>query len=183
VGDALATPRPEPLQFVLGTESGMITSIVRRVQGMLQQGMLQKGMLQKAGRDDVAVEVVFPVSSSAITTAQQTTSGGAELPLGLSMVPGVASGEGCSLEGGCASCPYMKMNTLSALLSVCDKIGSAAGEALLAPYQPRSYGAEQVGGRSLASAGCVPILHMRHFQKSKALSAELLADITSRGPR
>lgn len=38
-----------------------------------------------------------------------------ELPTGLSVVPGPASGEGCSLEGGCASCPYMKMNSLQAL--------------------------------------------------------------------
>ena len=34
-------------------------------------------------------------------------------PEGLSVVPGVAQGEGCSAEGGCASCPYMKMNTLA----------------------------------------------------------------------
>ena len=39
-----------------------------------------------------------------------------ELPTGLSVVPGPAGGEGCSLEGGCASCPYMKMNSLSALM-------------------------------------------------------------------
>lgn len=38
-----------------------------------------------------------------------------ELPSGLSVVPGPAGGEGCSLEGGCASCPYMKMNSLAAL--------------------------------------------------------------------
>jgi len=38
-----------------------------------------------------------------------------ELPTGLSVVPGPAAGEGCSLEGGCASCPYMKMNSLQAL--------------------------------------------------------------------
>lgn len=38
-----------------------------------------------------------------------------ELPTGLSVVPGPAGGEGCSLEGGCASCPYMKMNSLQAL--------------------------------------------------------------------
>ena len=31
-------------------------------------------------------------------------------------VPGVAGGEGCSTAGGCANCPYMKMNDLDALL-------------------------------------------------------------------
>lgn len=40
-----------------------------------------------------------------------------ELPTGLSVVPGPAGGEGCSLEGGCASCPYMKMNSLQALMT------------------------------------------------------------------
>jgi hypothetical protein len=31
-----------------------------------------------------------------------------------------------------------------------------------------------------AQAGCVPILHMRDFQKAKALSPALLADIRGR---
>ena len=96
----------------------MVTSIVRKVQGMLRG----------AGRSDVTVEIVFPVSPDAITTDRQQRSasdgsGGAvsgaaaglELPAGLSVVPGPAGGEGCSLEGGCASCPYMKMNSLEAL--------------------------------------------------------------------
>ncbi|KXZ55350.1 hypothetical protein GPECTOR_3g480 [Gonium pectorale] len=171
LNDALAAPRPERLQFVLGTEAGMITSIVRKVQGLLQ----------KSGRRDVEVEIVFPVASSSITTDRQTTSGGpVQLPGGLAVVPGPASGEGCSLEGGCAACPYMKMNTLAALSTVCERIGSPAGEATLERYRPRSYGDERVGGRSLASAGCVPILHMRHFQKNSAFSPQLLQDITSR---
>ena len=93
------------LQFVLGTESGMITSIVRKVQAMLRD----------SGRTDLEVEIVFPVSPESITTTNQTTasSGGPVLlPGGLSIIPGPASGEGCSTEGGCASCPYMKMNSL-----------------------------------------------------------------------
>lgn len=61
LGAALEQPFPNRLQFVLGTESGMITSIVRKVQGMLRA----------AGRDDVEVEVVFPVSPEAITTDRQ----------------------------------------------------------------------------------------------------------------
>ena len=102
-------------QVILGTESGMITAIVRRVQLMLQA----------AGRSDVDVEVVFPVASDAITTRDQLqdtlpdldvmtheVSAGPSLPGGLAIVPGPAAGEGCSTEGGCASCPYMKMNSL-----------------------------------------------------------------------
>lgn len=104
---ALDKPFADKLQFVLGTESGMITSIVRKVQGILRD----------SGRKDLEVEIVFPVSPESITTSGQTTnasSGGPVLlPGGLSMIPGPASGEGCSTEGGCASCPYMKMNSLS----------------------------------------------------------------------
>lgn len=46
-------------------------------------------------------------------------------------------------------------------------------------YKPRPY-AELINGKSVASAGCVPILHMRHFQKNKRLSDALVKDITSR---
>lgn len=59
------------------------------------------------------------------------------------------AGEGCSAEGGCASCPYMKMNSLQALLSVCSKVGSPGGEALLEGNKPKAY-TEAIGGRSVA---------------------------------
>lgn len=88
------------VQVVLGTEAGLITAIVDKVQQMLRAG----------GRPDVAVEVVFPVAPDAVVSEQ--TAGKAQLPGGLAIVPGPAGGEGCSTEGGCASCPYMKMNTL-----------------------------------------------------------------------
>lgn len=65
------------------------------------------------------------------------------------MLPGPASGEGCSLEGGCAACPYMKMNTLAALFSVCDRCGSAAGDAMLEGYRPRPY-VERIGDKTVA---------------------------------
>lgn len=120
------------LQFVLGTESGMITSIVRSVQALLRgAGPAAAG---------VEVEIVFPVSPESITTrAQASAAGPAALPGGLAVVPGPAGGEGCSLEGGCAACPYMKMNTLAALLRVCERVGTDAGEALLEPYRPNAY--------------------------------------------
>ncbi|KAG2486160.1 hypothetical protein HYH03_015124 [Edaphochlamys debaryana] len=173
VGEALGSPRPALLQFVLGTEAGMITSIVRRVQGMLSE----------SGRRDVEVDIVFPVAPSAISTPQQRSEarGGAplELPTGLALVPGPAAGEGCSLEGGCASCPYMKMNTLAALEGVCDKIDTP-GEALLARFVPRSYAGEAVRGVGLARAGCEPILHMRHFSRTKAMPPGLLQDVAGR---
>ncbi|KAL3135700.1 hypothetical protein ABBQ38_006171 [Trebouxia sp. C0009 RCD-2024] len=168
---ALDKPFADKLQFVLGTESGMITSIVRKVQGLLQD----------SGRKDLEVEIVFPVSPESITTSSQSTADkGAPvmLPGGLSMIPGPASGEGCSTEGGCASCPYMKMNSLSALMSVCNRIDTP-GEALLEAYKPRAY-TDTVNGRSIASAGCEPILHMRAFQSSGQLPDGLVDDIMSR---
>lgn len=62
------------------------------------------------------MEVVFPVAREAITTGQQTVSEGpVSLPDGLAVVPGPPAGEGCSQEGGCAACPYMKMNNLRSL--------------------------------------------------------------------
>lgn len=174
LGEALDRPFPDTLRFVLGTESGMATSIVLKVQSMLRE----------AGREDVRVEVVFPVSPDAITTGAQARAapgGGAApaLPPGVPVVPGPAGGEGCSLEGGCASCPYMKMNSLEALMRVCARVGDPAGEASLEACKPRPY-EELVGGRTMAQAGCVPILHMRGFQKGGRLPDALVADIAGR---
>eukprot|EP01024_Parvocaulis_polyphysoides_P033103 TRINITY_DN29509_c0_g1_i11.p1 TRINITY_DN29509_c0_g1~~TRINITY_DN29509_c0_g1_i11.p1 ORF type:complete len:482 (-),score=79.63 TRINITY_DN29509_c0_g1_i11:647-2092(-) len=171
VEEALEMDFPQKLQFVLGTESGMITSIVRKVQKMLQKDVSNK----------IQVEIVFPVSQSAITTSEQQTSEptSVTLPTGLSVIPGAASGEGCSAEGGCASCPYMKMNTLDALLKICKRIGDPSGEASLEGFRPKDY-KEKVGELTMASAGSVSILHMRAFQQGGKLSDELVSDILSR---
>ena len=161
---ARALPEGERLRFVLGTETGMVTSIVRAVQARLRSAC-------DAGVCGVEAEIVFPVSSDAVAAT-----GDADIPV----VPGVLSGEGCSLDGGCASCPYMKMNSYDALMKMCDRVGSAAGEAMLAAQEPRKYESEDGMGPSIASQGCVPILHMRHFQKNKTFSDELVTDITGR---
>lgn len=92
------------LQFVLGTESGMITSIVASVQSLLNS----------VNSSNVKVEIVFPVSSDSMTTTSGNSSMGLNSvgmgdSLKLPIVPGVSSGEGCSIHGGCASCPYMKV--------------------------------------------------------------------------
>jgi quinolinate synthase len=172
LAEALRRPFPDKLQFVLGTEVGMVTSIVRKVQGMMND----------AGRDDVAVEIVFPVSQDAITTDKQSMSSGlaVEMPGGLQILPGAASGEGCSMEGGCASCPYMKMNSLTALMRVCERVGDDAAEATLEGYKPRPYAQRMVDGKTMAQAGCVPILHMRGFQRSGKLPEDLVGDMQAR---
>lgn len=70
------------------------------------------------------------------------------------------------------------MNSLDALLSVCAKVGTP-GETLLEAYRPRAY-SELVHGRTLAAAGCEPILHMRGFQATKQLPEALVQDILAR---
>jgi len=150
------------LSFVLGTEAGMVTSVVGRV----------RALLAASGRDDVTVEIVFPVASEAVMQAPGS---------GLGIVPGVAGGEGCSTAGGCATCPYMKMNHLDALL---DLLGHAvAGHTqTLAPFAPRVY-SERIGGRTMADLGSAPILHMRAFGKTGRLPDTLVDDISNRHAR
>ena len=71
-----------------------------------------------------------------------------------------------------------QMNTLAALQTVAERVGTP-GEALLEGHRPRTY-AERVNGRSLAAAGCEPILHMRAFQKQRRLPDALVSDILAR---
>ena len=61
------------LSFILGTEAGMITPIVRRVQEVLQKA---------PHGDHVDVEIVFPVAADAVTAALQTYRAAADAPDG-----------------------------------------------------------------------------------------------------
>jgi len=158
VASAVERPGPSRLRVVLGTEAGMITPIVRRVQEALRAHH----------RRDVEVEIVFPVAAESVARADDPT---------LGIVPGVAAGEGCSTAGGCATCPYMKMNNLDALLSVAAAIGTPA-EAALADHRPR-VASGTLDGRSIAELGSEPILHMRAFAKSGRLPDALVAQIAA----
>jgi quinolinate synthase len=153
VAEAAARPGPARLQVVLGTEAGMITAIVKRV----------RELLVTHARDDIEVEIIFPVASEAVTAEP-----GSELGL----VPGVSGAEGCSVAGGCATCPYMKMNDLDALLEVLARVGTDAEEGL-ADHRPRQL-TTSIGGRSAAEVGGEPILHMRHFQATGRLPDALV---------
>ena len=161
--DAIARHREggpaETLSFVLGTEAGMITSIVRDVQRTLRE----------ADAGGVRCEIVFPVASEAIA---QT--GDAEL----AVVPGVLGGEGCTTAGGCATCPYMKMNSLDALLDLAARV-DVDDDDRLAAFHPRTYD-ERFLGRTVADVGGEPILHMRAFAKQKALPDALVNDVLTR---
>ncbi|HBQ13773.1 MAG: quinolinate synthase NadA [Sandaracinaceae bacterium] len=155
VGEAAEAGGAKRLRFVLGTEAGMITAIVNGLQAILQG-------------TEVEAEIIFPVASEAIAQDPESP---------LVVLPGVSGGEGCSTAGGCATCPYMKMNSLDALLSVVRKVGVADDD--LAPYEPHKY-VELVDGRTAADIGGEPILHMRGFQKQKALPAALVEDVETR---
>ena len=150
------------LRFILGTEAGMITSIVRAVQATLRGEA-------SAGAADIEVEIIFPVAGEAVAQTADSE---------LVVVPGVAGGEGCSTAGGCATCPYMKMNSLDALTDLLARLGeSERGDLVL--FHPRQYTAT-IAGRAAADLGGEPILHMRHFGRTGRLSDELAADIAGR---
>lgn len=108
VQEAMDRDVQEHLQFVLGTESGMVTAIVAAVRNLLGSAK------SPTSESKISVEIVFPVSSDSMTKTPSNPSPGVNpVKIGdlmLPLVPGVASGEGCSIHGGCASCPYMKVS-------------------------------------------------------------------------
>jgi quinolinate synthase len=159
VDEAAQAGRAQRLRFVLGTEASMITSIVRRV---------HKTLAEHADTG-VEVEIIFPVASGAVA---QTS----ELELGV--VPGVAAGEGCSVAGGCATCPYMQMNSLDALLRVLGDMGRL-GDQHLRRLRPQDH-AEMLGGRSVADFGGITIVAMRNFQRTGRLADALVDDVRTR---
>ncbi|GMH01234.1 hypothetical protein Nepgr_003073 [Nepenthes gracilis] len=165
VQEALDRNTNDHLQFVLGTESGMITSIVAAVRPMLNP------VDTFSRRSDIKVEIVFPVSSDSVTRSSKNSSDLSKLVV----VPGVASGEGCSIHGGCASCPYMKMNSLTALLKVCRQLPDEIGT--LSAYEAGRFNSQTSSGKPIADVGCEPILHMRHFQAARELPEQLVHQI------
>ncbi|KAG7012278.1 Quinolinate synthase, chloroplastic, partial [Cucurbita argyrosperma subsp. argyrosperma] len=176
VQEALDRNVNEHLQFVLGTESGMITSIVAAVRNLLSSSKTTSGGAK------INVEIVFPVSSDSVTSTSSSSSPGRKsVALGeinLPVVPGVSSGEGCSIHGGCASCPYMKMNSLSSLMKVCQDLPH--NKAAISAYEAKRFKLHTVTGKSVADIGCQPILHMRDFQAAKQLPEKLVHQIMNR---
>lgn len=149
-----ASDTPQHLRFVLGTESGMATSVARKIRATI-------ATIAAAGGAQVTAEIVFPVASEAIAAT-----GDSEMPI----VPGVALGEGCSTAGGCASCPYMKMSSLDALLAALDRL--AAGEPM-GRYAPK-----RLIDPTASRLGTETIAYMRALQRSGSLPPELIAALT-----
>merc|ERR1712216_134851 len=156
VRKTMSEPDGSHLKFVLGTEASMITPIVRQVEEFLAES----GSSTKA-------EIVFPVASEAVAQTDDE----------LGVVPGVLGGEGCTTAGGCATCPYMKMNDLDKLLDVAERrVSSPNGMTALLP---RAYAGE-ISGMPVGQAGVVPIDHMREFQALGQLGGPLVKDINNR---
>ena len=189
--EAVAAGRAGTLRFVLGTEMGMVTPLVAAV---------QEDLAGAAGELDV--DIVFPVSSEAATPVDRAVpppssdGGGANAEVlrlmegaGVAVLPGVQQGEGCGIDGGCANCPYMKMNSLAALLGLLRRVvaddagplhGEEVGVAGLLGFEARRH-TELVGGKSIGEAGCESILCMRDFQRDKALPDRLVARVVAMG--
>jgi quinolinate synthase len=167
------------LRFVLGTEAGMVTSIVKNVQDVLDQ---QKDQ-------NVEAEIIFPVSAEAV----MSTDG--DVDAAMPLVPGVAGGEGCSTAGGCATCPFMKMNDLDALLDIIQMVDdihhqqpSQAGnkrsksEIKLSKHLPPTrLRGKTIGGVDATELGSEAILYMRQFMQAKGLPVELVQKVTAFG--
>ncbi|KAF6137188.1 hypothetical protein GIB67_030952 [Kingdonia uniflora] len=174
VQEALDKNLDDNLQFILGTESGMVTSIVAAVRRLLNS------VQTSSDRAKINVEIVFPVSSDSLSKTSRTSSqiplpAGASNLIELSVVPGVTAGEGCSIHGGCASCPYMKMNSLSSLLRVCHHLPDDKN--IIFAYEAGRFSSQTPLGNAVADVGCEPILHMRHFQSTGKLPDKLACQI------
>jgi quinolinate synthase len=161
VQESAKADKEERLRFVLGTEAGMVTSIVQSVQNILQQ----------TGNRSEA-EIIFPVSSDAVMSTDGDNAD-------FAVVPGVSGGEGCSTAGGCATCPFMKMNSLDALQDIVDMVDSGDGR-LKAHLPPDRLSGKQIDGIDAMDLGSEAILYMRHLMNTKELPENLVKHIVSK---
>ena len=162
------------LKFILGTEAGMVTSIVRSVQDILDLNACQ----------NVEAEIIFPVSSEAVMGVNNDdTAIDGESSTALEVVPGVAGGEGCSTAGGCATCPFMKMNDLDAVHDILDMIGQSSTEKwqLSKHLPPNRLAGKFIDGKDAIDLGTEPIIYMREFMRDKRLSDELVERVKQQG--
>lgn len=156
-----AASNSQRLKFVLGTEAGMVTSIVKSVQDILA-----------ATKSNVEAEIIFPVASDAVMSVPEDEN--------LSLVPGVSGGEGCSTAGGCATCPFMKMNDLDALQDIIDMVDSGSDKdnlRLKGHLPPDRLRGKQINGVQATELGIEPIMYMRDFMQNKVLSDELIQKV------
>mmetsp|Transcript_18701 Transcript_18701/g.20855 ORF Transcript_18701/g.20855 Transcript_18701/m.20855 type:complete len:554 (+) Transcript_18701:85-1746(+) len=147
------------LKFILGTEAGMVTSIVKAVQDIIQ----------KTG-SNVEAEIVFPVASEAVMQTDEADEMGG-------IVPGAGGGEGCSTAGGCATCPFMKMNDLDTVQDIIHMVNSGQKKTLLSHLPPDRLQGKMINGVSAMDLGVEPIMFMRDYMTNKRLSEALLSKV------
>ncbi|KAG7357695.1 quinolinate synthetase A protein [Nitzschia inconspicua] len=184
--DSTNVPTQRRLRFVLGTEAGMVTSIVKSVQDILDRSV------QSSIHDDdddegnrtatpsVEAEIIFPVSSEAIMTTDESDESRGDLAI----VPGVAGGEGCSTAGGCATCPFMKMNDLDALQDIIDMVDEGTDTSsfkLQKHLPPDRLRGKFIDGVDATELGTEGILYMRAFMTGQGLPDELVKKVNSFG--
>ena len=175
------SPSRQRLRFILGTEAGMVTSIVQSVQRILNE----------TGSRTVEAEIIFPVSSDAVmATASENEnedSGGDGENIPMPLVPGVSGGEGCSTAGGCATCPFMKLNDLDRVVDIIGLKQDGNQVRLAKHLPPNRLQGRWIDGRDATDLGTEAIMYMRQFMQSQRLPEELVSKIlafrTSGGQR
>jgi len=168
------------LRFILGTEAGMVTSIVEKV-----QEILGNASSNSQGRK-VEAEIIFPVSSEAVMSVEDCDSNAINNTNNdLTIVPGVAGGEGCSTAGGCATCPFMKMNDVDALQDIINLVdekrqGDDRSRGVLKKHLPptRLQG-KFINGIEATELGTEAILFMRKFMLEQEMPTELVTKINT----
>jgi quinolinate synthase len=148
----------ENVRFILGTESGMVTPIVNAMERICKD-------------TGTSAEIVFPVNDAAVTADDASQFG---------LVPGVSGGEGCSTAGGCASCPFMKMNDLDGLVDLVERVPSTG--ALPQSLEIRVAAAKghiKIGGSTVAEMGGRPIAYMNHLMTNKNHHPDLIASVSA----
>ena len=150
------------LRFILGTETGMSSSIVDSAK-----------ILLAGDTTGTEIEIIYPVNPDSIALIGETNNPRSEE---FDVVPGPASGEGCSSVGGCASCPYMKMNSLQQLQYVCDRIRSDEEVHLNEFKALLSWSSSNV-----VQLGTESIMYMNEFMKDGHFPHLLMSKIQIRG--
>jgi len=140
-------PDQNKIQFVLGTESGLASGMIGEVQKYLK---LNPSTSSGAKR---SVEIIFPVAEEAVTAQAHH-----EDNLGFDLMPGASAGDGCSINGSCADCQFMKMNSLDALIDLLEKIEHADLKAFYPKVNQQD--------NELTKLGTQTILAMQEFQKT-----------------
>jgi quinolinate synthase len=158
---ALAGEGGKVARFILGTEVGMVTSIVNAARELTKD-------------KDIAVEIIFPVDQSAVTATDDPS---------LAIVPGVSGGEGCSTSGGCASCPFMKMNDLDGLVDLVERVPTS-GASMPDDLHIRVAAAKghiKIGESTVAEMGGRPIGYMNYLMTHKNHHPDLVAAVSAIG--